>query len=52
MVPASAVIMMMAFGAPEVVSGAVKLGAYRIIPKPFEVHEVAALVLEAHAALR
>ena len=50
--PASAVIMMTAFGAPEVVAGAFKLGAYRVIPKPFEVHEVAALVLEAHAAPR
>lgn len=48
--PASAVIMMTAFGTAEVMTGAVKLGAYRIISKPFEVHEVAALVLEAHAA--
>jgi DNA-binding NtrC family response regulator len=48
--PASAVIMMTAFGTPEVMTGAVKLGAYQVIPKPFEVHEVAALVLEAHAA--
>jgi len=50
--PASAVIMMTAFGAPEVVAGAVKLGAYQVIPKPFEVHDVAALVLEAYAAVR
>ena len=44
--------MMTAFGTPEVMAGAVKLGAYQVIPKPFEVHEVAALVLEAHAAPR
>ena len=50
--PASAVIMMTAFGTPEVMAGALKLGAYRIIPKPFEVHDVAALVLEAHMAPR
>jgi DNA-binding NtrC family response regulator len=50
--PASAVIVMTAFGAPEVVAGAFKLGAYQVIPKPFEVHEVAALVLEAHTAPR
>jgi DNA-binding NtrC family response regulator len=50
--PASAVIMMTAFGTPEVMTGAVKLGAYQVISKPFEVHEVAALVLEAHAAPR
>ena len=50
--PATAVIMMTAFGTPEVMTGALKLGAYQVIPKPFEVHEVAALVLEAHAAPR
>ena len=48
--PASAVIMMTAFGTPEVLTGALQLGAYRVIPKPFEVHEVAALVAQAHAA--
>jgi DNA-binding NtrC family response regulator len=50
--PASAVIVMTAFGTPEVMAGALKLGAYQVIPKPFEVHEVAALVLQAHAAPR
>jgi DNA-binding NtrC family response regulator len=50
--PATAVIMMTAFGTPEVMAGAVRMGAYRVISKPFEVHEVAALVLEAHAATR
>jgi DNA-binding NtrC family response regulator len=50
--PATAVIMMTAFGTPEVMTGALTLGAYRVISKPFEVHEVAALVLQAHAAPR
>jgi DNA-binding NtrC family response regulator len=50
--PATAVVMMTAFGTPEVMAGALKLGAYQVIPKPFEVHEVAALVLRAHAAPR
>ena len=50
--PASAVIMMTAFGTPEVLTGALKLGVYQVIPKPFEVHEVAALVLAAHVAPR
>jgi two-component system response regulator AtoC len=49
--PNSAVIMMTAFGTPEVAAGAQQLGAYRIVPKPFEVHHVAELVLEAHAAV-
>ena len=50
--PAAAVIMMTAFGTAEVVAGALGLGAYQVIPKPFEVHDVAALVLQAHAAPR
>jgi DNA-binding NtrC family response regulator len=48
--PRSAVIMMTAFGTPEVTSGALALGAYRVVPKPFEVHEMARLVVQAHAA--
>ena len=48
----SAVIMMTAFGTPEGMTSALTLGAYQVIPKPFEVHEVAALVLQAHAAAR
>jgi len=49
--PQSAVIMMTAFGTADVAAGALQLGAYRIVSKPFEVHEVAELVLEAHAAV-
>ena len=49
--PQCAVIMMTAFGTPEVAQGAIALGAYRIVPKPFEVHEMADLVLQAHASL-
>ena len=48
--PASAVIMMTAFGTPEVTVGALQLGAFRVIAKPFEVDEMAALVLEAYTA--
>ena len=48
--PNSAVIMMTAFGTPEVAAGALQLGAYRVVPKPFEVHDMAQLVLQAHAA--
>ena len=50
--PTSAVIMMTAFGTPEVLTAALALGAFRVAPKPFEVHEMAALVLQAHAAPR
>lgn len=44
--PRSAIIMMTAFGTPEMVDGAAKLGAYRVVPKPFDVHDMARLVVE------
>ena len=47
--PKSAVIMMTAFGTPEVTSRALALGAYRVVPKPFEVYDMPALVVQAHA---
>lgn len=46
--PRTAVIMMTAFGTPEVAAGALELGAYRVMAKPFEVDEMAALVIQAH----
>jgi two-component system, NtrC family, response regulator AtoC len=45
--PQAPVIMMTAFGTAEVVSGAMSLGAYRVVSKPFEMHEMARLVVEA-----
>ena len=48
--PQSAVIMMTAYGTAEMTSGALALGAYRVVPKPFEVHDLVALVSEAHDA--
>lgn len=45
--PASAVVMMTAFGTPEVVNGALELGVYRVLPKPFEMHELEPLLREA-----
>jgi ATP-dependent Lon protease len=44
--PESAVIMMTAFGTPEMVAGALALGASRVLPKPFDVHDLACLVAE------
>src|SRR5947199_2046630 len=38
--PRSVVIMMTAYGTPEVTSGALNLGAFRVVPKPFEVHDM------------
>ena len=50
--PTAAVVMMTAFGTPEVTSGALKLGAYRVVPKPFDVHDMVSLVAEAHDSSR
>ena len=49
--PRSQVIMMTAYGTPEVTRGALELGAFRVVSKPFDVHDLAALVLQAHASL-
>ena len=48
--PRSQVILMTAFGTPEVVMGALDLGAFCVVSKPFEVSELVALVGQAHAS--
>ena len=48
--PNTQVIVMTAHGSPELTRGALDLGAYRVISKPFAVQDLAALVSEAHAA--
>ena len=48
--PQSAVIMMTAHGTPEMTSGALALGVYRVLPKPFEIHDFVTLVVLAHSA--
>ena len=48
--PAAQVILMTAFGRPDVVRGALDLGAYRVINKPFEMQAIADLVAQAYAA--
>jgi DNA-binding NtrC family response regulator len=39
---------MTAYGKPEVVRGALALGAYRVIGKPFEMQAIADLVAQAY----
>ena len=48
--PTVPVILMTAYGTAEVVKAALDLGAYRVVSKPFEVHDMASLVTEALAA--
>jgi len=46
--PESAVVMMTAFGTPEVTKDALDLGAYRVLNKPFDIHGIEPLLQEAH----
>jgi DNA-binding NtrC family response regulator len=48
--PRAAIILMTAFGTPEVFAGAARLGAWRILHKPFEVTELPHLVQAAYAS--
>lgn len=50
--PETAVIMMTAYGTPEMSDGALRLGAFQVVLKPFEVYDMADLVLQAYAAVR
>ena len=45
--PTSQVIMMTAYGTPDVTRGALALGAWRVMSKPFEMREMAADVQRA-----
>jgi len=46
------VVMMTAYGTPEMTSGALELGAFRVVAKPFDVHDMVSLVAEAHESTR
>jgi len=50
--PDSAVILMTAFGTPEVAQGAIDLGAYRVVHKPFDMQDLEPLLVEACSASR
>ena len=48
--PHSAVVMMTAFDAPEMVAEALTLGAYAVLGKPFEMGRLEPLLLRAYVA--
>jgi DNA-binding response OmpR family regulator len=50
--PNSPVIMMTAFGTPEVIKGALDLGVSQVLSKPFEMHDLPQLVRETHRQSR
>jgi two-component system response regulator PilR (NtrC family) len=41
LMPGTPIILMTAFATPEVVQGALDLGAFRVVTKPFEINEIA-----------
>jgi DNA-binding NtrC family response regulator len=47
--PAGRVILMTAYGTPDMTAKALALGAYRVVTKPFDVTDVAAMIRHAHA---
>ena len=47
--PDSAIVIMTADGTPEVMTEALRLGAHRVLAKPFELHHLAAIVSRANS---
>jgi DNA-binding NtrC family response regulator len=47
--PLSAVLMMTAFGSPDVIEQALALGVARVVEKPFEMHDLESWVVQACA---
>jgi DNA-binding NtrC family response regulator len=50
MSPDSSVILMTAYGSPEVTKGAIELGAYQVVSKPFELQDLQPLLMKACGA--
>ena len=50
--PAAAVVMMTAFGTPEMTADALRLGAYKVVPKPFDIHAMVDLIAQARESAR
>jgi DNA-binding NtrC family response regulator len=48
--PSTSTVLMTAYGTPEVVQGALDLGAFRVVGKPLDMTDVPSLVEEAYAA--
>jgi len=48
--PESVVVMMTAYGSPELARHALELGAYRVVDKPFDMNALDPLLREAHDA--
>lgn len=49
--PGAAVVMMTAYGTSEVTRDAIKLGAYDVVDKPFDMYALEPLLLDAYASM-
>ena len=47
--PSTQIVLMTAYGTPEIVQEALDRGAYRVLSKPFEIQAISPIVTEAHA---
>jgi len=47
--PRCQIILMTAFGTPDLLKGAIELGVYRVLAKPFELRDLAQAVRQAYA---
>jgi two-component system KDP operon response regulator KdpE len=50
LLPRGAVLLMTAFGTPEIIRGALELGADCVVDKPFDMHALEPMLLHAHAS--
>lgn len=50
--PHTAVVLMTAFTTPEIIQGALELGASSVMTKPFDMHAVDGVVVNAHQRAR
>lgn len=48
--PTTQIVLMTAFGTPEIVQGALDLGVFRVVAKPLDMDDLSTLVTDAHAA--
>lgn len=48
LMPAGRVILMTAYGSPEVIDRALTLGAYRVVTKPFDFTDIASVIRNAY----
>ena len=49
LMPPGRVILMTAYGSPDVIDKALELGAYQVVVKPFEVTDIASVIRQASA---